>query len=77
VNYVMDNHRATFLCNIHLGRGDSHDDGPPRMMEVCLGKMEARIETGHEQIDTEIDIGLEEVEATNLEANPEERGAVV
>jgi hypothetical protein len=46
-------------------------------MEACLGKTEARIETSHEQIDTEINTGLEEVEAMDLEANSEETEAVV
>jgi hypothetical protein len=39
--------------------------------------MEARIETSQEQNNTEIETDLEEVEATDLAANPEERKALV
>jgi hypothetical protein len=41
------------------------------LTEVNLGKMEARIETSHEPREAKIKSGLEEVKATNLEANPE------
>jgi hypothetical protein len=39
--------------------------------------MEARIETSQEQSNSEIESDLEELEATNLDANPEETEASV
>jgi hypothetical protein len=39
--------------------------------------MEARIETSQEQSNTEIETDLEEVEAMEMEANPEETEAMV
>jgi hypothetical protein len=41
-------------------------------MKVCLGKKEARIETGQEPREAESKTGLEERRATDLEAKPEE-----
>jgi hypothetical protein len=46
-------------------------------MIACLRKTEVRIETGQEQSNTGIQTDLEEVEATDLEANPEETEAIV
>jgi hypothetical protein len=48
-----------------------------KVTEACLGKVETRIETGHEQIDTEINAGLEEVEVMDFEENPEETESIV
>jgi hypothetical protein len=39
---------------------------------ACLGKTDTRIETGQEQSNTETETDREEVEATDLETNPEE-----
>lgn len=47
-----------------------------KKMNVSLGKVKVRIETGHEPREAEIKIGLEEVKTKDLEANPEEIKAV-
>jgi hypothetical protein len=47
------------------------------MTKANREKTEARIETCQEQINAEIKTDLEDVEATDLEANPEETEAVV
>jgi hypothetical protein len=46
-------------------------------VKACLVKTEARIETSREQSNTEIKTDVEKVEATDLEANPEETEALV
>jgi hypothetical protein len=46
------------------------------LMNVSLGKMEARIETGREPREAKIKVGLEEVKAMDLKANPEEIEAI-
>jgi hypothetical protein len=45
-------------------------------LESCLGKTEARIETGQELRETKSKTGLEAVKAMDLEVNPEETEAV-
>jgi hypothetical protein len=45
--------------------------------EERKARMMARIETGQKQSNTEIETDLEEMEATDLEGNPEETEAVV
>jgi hypothetical protein len=52
---------------------DAHQEAT----KACLGKTEARIKTGQEKVNTEIKTDLEDVKATDLEANPEETEAVV
>jgi hypothetical protein len=51
-----------------VSKTDAHQEAP----KECLGKTEARTETGHEQTSTEIKTDLEE-----LEANPEEMEAIL
>jgi hypothetical protein len=41
--------------------------------KACLGKTEARIQTGQEEINAEIKTDMEDVEATDLEANQKKR----
>jgi hypothetical protein len=47
------------------------------IFETDWGKTEARIEIGQEQSSAEIETDLEEVEATNLDANPGKTKVVV
>jgi hypothetical protein len=44
--------------------------------ESYAKRTEARIETDHERMEAEIETCIVRVEATDLEANPEEKGAV-
>jgi hypothetical protein len=56
-----------------VSRKDDHQEAT----KACQGKAEARIETGQEKINTEIKTDLEDVETTDLEANPEETEVVL
>jgi hypothetical protein len=54
-----------------VSRRDAHQE----TTKACLGKTAARIETGQEQSNIETETDLEEAEAKDLEANPEEMKA--
>jgi uncharacterized coiled-coil protein SlyX len=45
------------------------------MMKACLEAMEATIKASQGKMEAKIKTGLEEVKATELEANPEVRGS--
>jgi hypothetical protein len=54
-----------------VSRRDAHQEAT----KACLRNTEARIETGQEQSNTEMETDLEEVETQDLEGNPEEMKA--